>query len=95
MHVSRLTRTAPHRTWLYLNWRCDEVLSCPSGDSRSVVIVSSSGVGVPGNFGTANALTAMQSCFNVDSTVTTHRLVEVKKNYFIPPDYELHAPLPG
>ncbi|RZS05694.1 hypothetical protein BHM03_00036240 [Ensete ventricosum] len=45
--------------------------------------------------GTIDALVAMQSSFDVDSTVTTHRLVEVRKNYFIPPEYELHAPLLG
>ncbi|RWW44395.1 hypothetical protein BHE74_00049847 [Ensete ventricosum] len=27
--------------------------------------------------------------------MTTRRLVEVRKNYFIPPEYELHVPLPG
>ncbi|RRT64762.1 hypothetical protein B296_00011518 [Ensete ventricosum] len=44
---------------------------------------------------TTDALAAMLSFFNVDSTVTTHRLVEVRKNYFIPPEYELHIPLSG
>ncbi|RWW17966.1 hypothetical protein GW17_00018079 [Ensete ventricosum] len=37
----------------------------------------------------------MQSNFDVDSTMMTHRLVEVRKNYFIPLEYELHSPLPG
>ncbi|RZR74048.1 hypothetical protein BHM03_00031489 [Ensete ventricosum] len=37
----------------------------------------------------------MRSFFNVDSIVTTRRLTEVRKNYFVPPYYELHAPLPG
>ncbi|RWW49021.1 hypothetical protein BHE74_00044862 [Ensete ventricosum] len=37
----------------------------------------------------------MRSFFNVDSTVTTRRLVEGRKNYFIPPEYELHVPLQG
>ncbi|RWW81533.1 hypothetical protein BHE74_00010074 [Ensete ventricosum] len=36
----------------------------------------------------------MRSFFNVDSVVTTHRLIEMRKNYFIPLEYELHAPLP-
>ncbi|RWW76367.1 hypothetical protein BHE74_00015531 [Ensete ventricosum] len=39
-------------------------------------------------------LATMQSFFNVDLTMTTYRLVEVRKNYFIPPKYELHVPLP-
>ncbi|RWV83891.1 hypothetical protein BHE74_00024940 [Ensete ventricosum] len=37
----------------------------------------------------------MRSNFDVDSIVTTRRLVEVRKNYFIPPEYELYAPLSG
>ncbi|RRT40312.1 hypothetical protein B296_00058602 [Ensete ventricosum] len=37
----------------------------------------------------------MWSNFDVDSIVTTHWLVGVRKNYFIPPEYELHAPLSG
>ncbi|RWV83163.1 hypothetical protein GW17_00055269, partial [Ensete ventricosum] len=41
------------------------------------------------------ALAAMRSCFNVDSTVMTRRLVEVRKHYYIPSEYELHVPLPG
>ncbi|RWV77598.1 hypothetical protein GW17_00061548, partial [Ensete ventricosum] len=45
--------------------------------------------------GGADALAAMRSYFNVDSIVTTRRLVEMRKNYFVPPEYELHAPLPG
>ncbi|RWV84502.1 hypothetical protein GW17_00053776 [Ensete ventricosum] len=65
------------------------------GDSRLVAIVSSSEVGVLGDFGTVNALATMRSYFNVDSIVTTHWLVEVRKNYFVPLEYELHAPLPG
>ncbi|RWW49678.1 hypothetical protein BHE74_00044122 [Ensete ventricosum] len=65
------------------------------GDSRLVAIISSSEVGVLGDFGTVNALATMRSYFNVDSTVTTHWLVEVRKNYFVPLEYELHAPLPG
>ncbi|RZR94335.1 hypothetical protein BHM03_00023010, partial [Ensete ventricosum] len=68
------------------------VLSRPSGDSVSVAVVPSSSA--PGDFGTVDALVTMQSFFNVDSTMTTHRLVKVRKNYFIPPEYELHVPLP-
>ncbi|RWW82078.1 hypothetical protein BHE74_00009477 [Ensete ventricosum] len=69
------------------------VLSRPSGDSVSVVVVLSSSAS--GDSGTTDVLAAMRSFFNVDSTVTTRRLVEVRKNYFIPPEYELHVPLPG
>ncbi|RWV86195.1 hypothetical protein BHE74_00047227 [Ensete ventricosum] len=36
----------------------------------------------------------MRSFFNVDSTVTTRRLVKVRKKYFIPPEYELYVPQP-
>ncbi|RWW48303.1 hypothetical protein BHE74_00045639 [Ensete ventricosum] len=52
------------------------VLSRPFGDSVSVAVIPSSGVGVLDDFGTANALVAMWSFFDVDSTMTTHRLVE-------------------
>ncbi|RZS23509.1 hypothetical protein BHM03_00056470 [Ensete ventricosum] len=33
--------------------------------------------------------------FDVDLTMTIRRLVEVRKNYFVSMEYELHAPLPG
>ncbi|RWV81936.1 hypothetical protein GW17_00056606 [Ensete ventricosum] len=69
------------------------VLSRPSGDSVSVEVVPSSSA--LDDSGTADALVVMQSFFNVDSIVTTRRLVEVRKNYFIPLEYELHIPLPG
>ncbi|RZS14276.1 hypothetical protein BHM03_00045945 [Ensete ventricosum] len=69
------------------------VLSHPSGDYMLVAVIPSSNA--LGDSGTSDALATMRSFFNVDSTVTTHRLVEVKKNYFIPPEYELHVPLPG
>ncbi|RZR84251.1 hypothetical protein BHM03_00011022 [Ensete ventricosum] len=69
------------------------VLSHPSGDSVSVAIVPSSSA--LGDSGTADALAAMRSFFNVDSTVTNYWLVEVRKNYFIPPEYVRHVPLPG
>ncbi|RRT71412.1 hypothetical protein B296_00008270 [Ensete ventricosum] len=59
----------------------------------SVVVVSLSDVS--GDSGTADALVVIWSFFNVESTVTTHQLVEVRKNYFIPPEYELYVPLPG
>ncbi|RWW73087.1 hypothetical protein BHE74_00019071 [Ensete ventricosum] len=83
---SRSVKISAHRS---------RVSSCPSRDSRSVVVVSSFGVGVPGDFGTVDVLAAMRSCFNVDSTMTTRRLVEVRKNYFVPLEYEPHAPLSG
>ncbi|RWV78434.1 hypothetical protein GW17_00060606 [Ensete ventricosum] len=69
------------------------VLSHPFGDSVSVVVVPSSGVS--SNSGIADALVVMQSFFNVESIMITHRLVDVRKNYFIPPEYKLHVPLPG
>ncbi|RWW59605.1 hypothetical protein BHE74_00033450 [Ensete ventricosum] len=42
-----------------------------------------------------DALAAMRSSFDVDLTMTIRRLVEVRKNYFVSMEYELHAPLPG
>ncbi|RWW06462.1 hypothetical protein GW17_00030209 [Ensete ventricosum] len=69
------------------------VLSRPFEDFVSVAVVPSSSV--PGDSGTVDALVAIQSLFNVDSTVTTRQLVEVRKNYFIHPWYELHVPLSG
>ncbi|RWW48196.1 hypothetical protein BHE74_00045746 [Ensete ventricosum] len=69
------------------------VLSRPSGDFVSIVVIPSSSA--PGDSRTADALVAMRSFFNVDSTVTTRRLVEVRNNYFIPSEYELYVPLPG
>ncbi|RRT59705.1 hypothetical protein B296_00035214 [Ensete ventricosum] len=68
-----------------------KVLSRPSGDSMSVAVVPSTSA--LDDSRTADALAVMRSFFNVDSTVTTRRLVEVRKNYFIPPKYELHDPL--
>ncbi|RRT58995.1 hypothetical protein B296_00046178 [Ensete ventricosum] len=44
---------------------------------------------------TAEALALMWSCFNVDSTMTARRLVDVKEHYYVPPEYELHVPLSG
>ncbi|RWW85471.1 hypothetical protein BHE74_00005838 [Ensete ventricosum] len=78
-----------------MSTRKSRVLSHPSGDSRSSALAYvSEGVALV-DPGTTDALVAMQSNFDVDSTVTTHRLIEVRKNYFIPPEYELYAPLPG
>ncbi|RWW64145.1 hypothetical protein BHE74_00028627 [Ensete ventricosum] len=68
-------------------------LGHPSGDSRSTIILSSSGGAALVNSGAAEALTVMQSGFNVDSTMTTRQLVEVRKNYYISLEYKLHAPL--
>ncbi|RZR74935.1 hypothetical protein BHM03_00046388 [Ensete ventricosum] len=36
-----------------------------------------------------------QSCYNSDSTMTVHWLVEVRERFCIPTEYELHVPLPG
>ncbi|RZR92446.1 hypothetical protein BHM03_00020734 [Ensete ventricosum] len=69
------------------------VLSHPSEDCVSVAVVPSSSA--PGDSRTADALTVLQSFFNVDSTVTTRRLVKARKNYFIPPEYKLYVPLLG
>ncbi|RZS10786.1 hypothetical protein BHM03_00042056 [Ensete ventricosum] len=69
------------------------IFSRPSEDSVSVVVIPSSSA--LGNSRTADTLAAMRSFFNVDSTVTTCRLVGVRKNYVIPPEYELHVPLLG
>ncbi|RRT63813.1 hypothetical protein B296_00007135 [Ensete ventricosum] len=78
-----------------MSTRRSRVLSHPSGDSRSSTLVSMSEGAAPADPGTANALVVMQSNFDVDSTMTTHRLIEMRKNYFIPPENELHAPFPG
>ncbi|RWW53536.1 hypothetical protein BHE74_00039975 [Ensete ventricosum] len=49
-------------------------LSHPSRDSRSTGIISSFGGRASSDYGTADALAAMRSYFDVDSTMTTHRL---------------------
>ncbi|RWW05117.1 hypothetical protein GW17_00031625, partial [Ensete ventricosum] len=69
------------------------VFSHPFKDFVSMAVVPS--ISALGDSGTVDALVAVQSFFNVDSTVTTCQLVEVRKNYFIPLEYELHVPLPG
>ncbi|RWW50279.1 hypothetical protein BHE74_00043493 [Ensete ventricosum] len=48
-----------------------------SRDSGSTVVVLSFRGRVLGDSETTDALATMQSCFNVDSTMTTRRLVEV------------------
>ncbi|RZS17254.1 hypothetical protein BHM03_00049377 [Ensete ventricosum] len=73
--------------------RRSRVLSHPSGDSMSVAIVPLSSA--MGDSETANTLATIRSYFNIDSTMITRRLVEVRKNYFISLEYELHVPLPG
>ncbi|RWV94619.1 hypothetical protein GW17_00042826 [Ensete ventricosum] len=65
------------------------------GCLRLTALVFMSGGVASVDSGTADALVAMQSNFDVDSTVMTRRLVEVRKNYFIPLEYELHEPLLG
>ncbi|RWV83256.1 hypothetical protein GW17_00055168 [Ensete ventricosum] len=69
------------------------VLSRLFGDSVSMAVVPSSSA--LGDSGTTDTLVVMRPFFNVDSTVTTRRLFKVRKNYFIPPEYKLHVPLPG
>ncbi|RWV78715.1 hypothetical protein GW17_00060268 [Ensete ventricosum] len=71
------------------------VLDRPYGDSRSTIVHSSSGGAAPVDSRAAEALAVLWSCFNVDSIMTTRRLVEVRKHYYIPLEYELHVPLPG
>ncbi|RRT80326.1 hypothetical protein B296_00013481 [Ensete ventricosum] len=91
----RVSSASPHsesRSVKILAHR-SKVLSRLSGDSVSVAVIPSSTAS--GDFRTADALAVMWSFFNVDLTVTTRRLVEVRKNYFIPPEYELHIPLSG
>ncbi|RRT59400.1 hypothetical protein B296_00034087 [Ensete ventricosum] len=75
--------------------RRSRVLGHPSRDSRSTAILSSSGGAAPTNSGATEALATMRSCFNIDSTMMTRQLVEVRKNYYTAPEYELHVPLPG
>ncbi|RRT62255.1 hypothetical protein B296_00043530 [Ensete ventricosum] len=58
-------------------------------------VVLSSGGAAPIDPTVTDALVAMQFFFNIDSVVMTRWLMEVRKNYFVPPEYELHAPLPG
>ncbi|RRT66112.1 hypothetical protein B296_00031122 [Ensete ventricosum] len=70
-------------------------LNRPSGDSRSTALISLSRGATPADSGTTNSLATMRSSFNVDSTVIIRRLVKVRKNHFIPPEYELYVPLPG
>ncbi|RWV82541.1 hypothetical protein GW17_00055957 [Ensete ventricosum] len=72
-----------HRSW---------ALGCPSGDPKSTVVPSSS---APNDSGDGKALATMRSCFNIDSTVTARRLIDVRKDCYVPPEYELHVPLPG
>ncbi|RWV97743.1 hypothetical protein GW17_00039446 [Ensete ventricosum] len=64
-------------------------------DFGSTIVVLSSGGATLVDLGAVNALVAMRSFFNVDLVITTRRLKKVRKNYFIPLEYELHAPLPG
>ncbi|RRT73961.1 hypothetical protein B296_00006330 [Ensete ventricosum] len=70
-------------------------LSRPSRDSRSMGVISPSEGRASGDSDIADALVAMRSYFDVDSSMMTRRLVEVRKNYFVSPKYKLHVPLPG
>ncbi|RWV80652.1 hypothetical protein GW17_00058038 [Ensete ventricosum] len=70
-------------------------LSCLFGDSRSIVVLLSSREASPVDSRVKEALATMRSCFNIDSTVVVYRMVEDRKNYYIPPEYELNDPLSG
>ncbi|RWV78928.1 hypothetical protein GW17_00060013 [Ensete ventricosum] len=75
--------------------RRSRVLDRPSGDSRSTTIHSSFEGAASANSRAVEALVLMRSCFNVDLTVMTRQLVEVRKHYYIPSEYKLHVPLLG
>ncbi|RWW27425.1 hypothetical protein GW17_00008139 [Ensete ventricosum] len=70
-----------------------QVSSAP--DTGSPVVPSSSGGVALDDSEAVEALTTIRSCFNIDLIVTTRRLVEVRKYYYIPLEYELHVPLLG
>ncbi|RWW52837.1 hypothetical protein BHE74_00040715 [Ensete ventricosum] len=71
----------------------DSGSDCASGDSKSIVARPSSGGVAPDDSRAADALATIQSCFNVDSTLTSHRLVKVRERFYIPLKYELHVPI--
>ncbi|RZR91643.1 hypothetical protein BHM03_00019799 [Ensete ventricosum] len=71
--------------------RRSRALGRPSGDSRSIIVPSSFGDLALDDSRAVEALEMMRSCFNVDSTVTAHRLVDVREHYYVPPEYELHV----
>ncbi|RRT40594.1 hypothetical protein B296_00038658 [Ensete ventricosum] len=73
--------------------RRSRVKSHPPGDSKSIVARPSSGGVAPDDSRAADALATIQSCFNVDSTLTSHRLVKVRERFYIPLKYELHVPI--
>ncbi|RZR70511.1 hypothetical protein BHM03_00000354 [Ensete ventricosum] len=75
--------------------RRSRALGRPSGDSKSTVIPSSFKGTTLDDYGATEALTTMQSCFNLDSTVTARWLIDVRKHYYVPPKYELHVSLLG
>ncbi|RZS21930.1 hypothetical protein BHM03_00054644, partial [Ensete ventricosum] len=64
-------------------------------DSGSIAVVLSSRGAAPADPRAVDALVAMQSFFNVDLIVMIRHLMEVRKHYFVPQEYELHTPLPG
>ncbi|RWV83393.1 hypothetical protein GW17_00055007 [Ensete ventricosum] len=63
--------------------------------ARVPIVPLSFGGVAPDDSGATQALATMQSCFDVDLVVTARRLIEVRKHYYIPSEYELHVPLPG
>ncbi|RZR99007.1 hypothetical protein BHM03_00028474 [Ensete ventricosum] len=68
-------------------------LGRPSQDSRSIIVPSSPKGATLDNFRAIEALAIMRSCFNVDSTVTARRLVDVREHYYVSLEYKLHVPL--
>ncbi|RRT39091.1 hypothetical protein B296_00025102 [Ensete ventricosum] len=62
-------------------------------DSGSITVVLSFRGAASVDPRAADALVAMQSFFNIDLIVLTCHLMEVRKDYFVPQEYELHTPL--
>ncbi|RZR74993.1 hypothetical protein BHM03_00047200 [Ensete ventricosum] len=95
--LGRMSSTSSHSKSrsVVISTHRPRVLDRPSRDSGSITIVLSSRGVAPTDPRIADALVTMWSFFNVDLVVTTHRLTEARKNHFVPPEYELHAPLLG
>ncbi|RWW55600.1 hypothetical protein BHE74_00037765 [Ensete ventricosum] len=72
-----------------------QVVSRPTKNPRLVVVGLSSGRATPADSKVVEALEAMKSCYDSDSTLMARRLVEVLERFHIPSEYELHVPLPG
>ncbi|RWV89068.1 hypothetical protein GW17_00048800 [Ensete ventricosum] len=95
--AGRMSSTSSHfeSRSVEVSTRRSRALDCPSGDSKSSVIPSSFKGTTLDDYGATKALATMRSCFNVDSTVTTRWLIDVRKHYYVPLEYELHVSLPG